>query len=60
MLYTLKQAGDIVGLSANSLRRYIYDGKLKGIKQGRDWFVSQSVVNRLKNRKRYTTKGQIL
>lgn len=57
MLYTLKQAGLLVELSADSLRRYIYDGKLKGIKQGRDWFLTQSAVNKLKARKRYTKKA---
>jgi len=53
-LYTLKQAGVLVGLSANTLRKYIFDGRIEGTKQGRDWFVSSKTVNKLKNRRKYT------
>ena len=52
-MITLKQASVIVELSPDTLRKYIFDGRIKGTKMGRDWFLSPSTVKQLKSRRRY-------
>jgi hypothetical protein len=53
MIYTLKEAGRMVDLTADTLRKYIFDGRIEGIKKGRDWFLDTKTVNKLRNRRRY-------
>jgi hypothetical protein len=53
MLYTLKQAGEIVELSADTLRKYIFDKRIRARKQGRDWFLDMRAINKLNARRRY-------
>jgi hypothetical protein len=37
----LARASEISGLAHNTLRRAIFDGKLRAEKQGRDWYVTR-------------------
>jgi hypothetical protein len=43
---TLIEAGRLLGLSPITLRVQIRNGKLKGQKKGRDWFVTLNEVDR--------------
>ena len=53
-LISLKDAGHKYGLSPTSLRIYILDGKLEGLKIGRNWVTTKEAVERyLKGRERY-------
>lgn len=52
-MITLKQASVIVELSPDTLRKYIFDGRIKGVKMGRDWFLSPSTIKQLQSRRRY-------
>lgn len=50
MLYTLKEAGQIVELSPNTLRKYINLKILKATKRGRDWYLTTQTMNALMKR----------
>lgn len=50
MLYTLIEAGKIVELSPNTLRKYINLGILKATKRGRDWYLTTQTMNILMKR----------
>lgn len=52
-MITLKQASVVVGLSADTMRKYIFDKRIKAVKMGRDWFLPPATVEKLKNRRRY-------
>jgi hypothetical protein len=43
---TLVEAGNLLGLSPITLRIQIRNGKLKGQKKGRDWFVTLHELDR--------------
>ena len=45
---TLKQVEAITGIKANTLRQRIFKGTLKGIKVGRDWFLEDKEIEKLK------------
>jgi excisionase family DNA binding protein len=48
---TTRQAADLLGLVVTSVNHLLYDGKLQGIKIGRDWFIYRpSIENYLKIR----------
>ena len=40
-LYNLKELSNLMGLSLTSLRTYLREGKLKGRKFGREWYVTE-------------------
>lgn len=43
-LISLREAADKVGLSPNSLRRYVLQGKLQACKIGRNWVTTISAI----------------
>lgn len=45
---TLKEVEALTGIKADNLRQRIARGTLKAIKKGRDWFVSESEIKKLK------------
>ena len=47
-LLTLIQAAEQLNTSPAYVRVMIHRKKLKAVKMGRDWFVSQAEVNKLK------------
>ncbi len=48
---TTRQAADLLGLIVTSVNHLLYDGRLQGIKIGRDWFIYRpSIGNYLKTR----------
>ena len=53
---TLPEAAARYGLNADSLRQAAYKGKLGAVRQGRDWHVSQIVIEDYIARKAKTTK----
>ena len=48
---TLKQAEKLTGIKADNLRQRINRGVLKGIKKGRDWFISNTTLKKLVDEK---------
>lgn len=47
---TVSEAAYVLGVSEQRVRKLLADGKLKGMKRGRDWFVSnKSVMERAHN-----------
>jgi excisionase family DNA binding protein len=45
-MLTLAEAADILNLSPTTLRVQVRNGKLRAVKRGRDWHVSQQEVDR--------------
>lgn len=45
---TLKQAEQLTGIKADNLRQRIHRGTLKAIKLGRDWFIEDKEIKKLK------------
>ena len=45
-LLTSTQAGELLGVSADTIKKYCQWGKLKAMKMGRDWLISRSEVSR--------------
>jgi len=45
-LYSIKELSDILGISSNTLRVYFRQGKLKGRKIARSWYVSEEELKR--------------
>lgn len=45
-MLTLTEAATLLGLSPITLRIQVRNGKLKAVKRGRDWHVSQKEVDR--------------
>lgn len=43
---TLTEAATILGLSPDTLRQQVHNGKLRAVKQGRDWSVTPREVAR--------------
>jgi excisionase family DNA binding protein len=43
-LLTLAEAAAIAGLSPTTLRVQIHNGKLEGVKRGRDWWVTRKAL----------------
>lgn len=53
-LLTLERAAKLLGLSPSTLRVQLHNGRLHGLKRGRDWFVLRQEVERYRNE----SKGQ--
>lgn len=51
MIYSLIEAGKLLGLSPETLRVYARKGKIKAKKLGRDWFIEKSAIEKFRNRK---------
>lgn len=51
---TLKEAAELLGVEAGTLRRQIGLGKLKAKKIGRDWSVTPKEVERYRQESRRT------
>ena len=45
---TLKEVEKLTGIKSDNLRQRIHRGTLKAVKKGRDWFISELNVERLK------------
>jgi excisionase family DNA binding protein len=43
---TLREAADRLGVTSDTLRQQIANGKLKASKRGRDWWVTDREVER--------------
>jgi excisionase family DNA binding protein len=43
---TLQEAAERLGLSPSTLRVQLMNGKLRGVKRGRDWWITPSEVDR--------------
>ena len=43
---TLNEAAAILGVTADTLRQQVRNGKLRATKRGRDWWVTRSEVTR--------------
>jgi len=48
-LYSLTEIEPIVGVSHRTLMRYVYDGKLKAVKIGGKWKVSEEALKKFIN-----------
>jgi excisionase family DNA binding protein len=46
-MITCQQAAQRLGYTTQHVRRLVRDGKLDGVKIGRDWVLSNESVNRL-------------
>jgi hypothetical protein len=55
-LYTLKEVAEIVSMSIVTIRQYVRTGKLKAVKQWRNWMVSSNEIARLLYEQRYGKK----
>lgn len=44
---TLKQAEKLTGIKSDNLRQMIHRKTVKGIKKGRDWFISEVELLRI-------------
>lgn len=51
MIYSLIEAGKLLGLSPETLRVYARTGKIKAKKLGRDWFIEKAAIEKFRNRK---------
>jgi excisionase family DNA binding protein len=51
-IYSVKQAAEIFGISDSHCRRLLENGKIKGVKLGHDW-----VVTNLKYKRKRKPKG---
>jgi excisionase family DNA binding protein len=43
---TLKEAADRLGVAPSTLRVQLRNGKLRGVKRGRDWWITPAEVDR--------------
>lgn len=50
--YSTKEAAEILGLQAVTVETKARTGKIKGIKQGHDWFFTDEAIAEYRNRKR--------
>lgn len=41
---TTQEAATLTGYSAVTLRQFAREGKIKGVKRGRDWFIDRAEV----------------
>lgn len=48
---TLKEVEQLTGIKADNLRQKIHRGTLEATKKGRDWFISDEVLQELKKHK---------
>lgn len=58
VMKTLKQVEKLTGIKADNLRQRISRGTLKAVKMGRDWFIEDEELDRLRskiNRKEHST-----
>ena len=46
-LYTVEEASDKIGISENTLRIYVREGKLIGKKAGNKWHILESSLKQL-------------
>ncbi len=44
--YAVKELSKILGLSEQGVRIYLKKGRLKGVKIGRHWWVSEKNINK--------------
>lgn len=44
-LLTLREAAEIAGLSATTLRVQIHNKRLNAVKKGRDWFITRKALD---------------
>ena len=44
----IKDVASILGVHPNTIRRWIKSGKLKATKVGRDWKISEEVIDKTK------------
>jgi len=44
-VYTVKQLSKLLGMTELSVRKYIREGKIKGVKAGGKWLVSEYSLN---------------
>lgn len=44
VLFDLKEAAEALGVNERTIRQYLYDGKIKGVKIGRKWQISKEAL----------------
>jgi excisionase family DNA binding protein len=52
----LKEAADRLGLAPSTLRVQLHRGKLRGVKRGRDWWITPAEVDRYRTESRNVNK----
>jgi excisionase family DNA binding protein len=52
--YNAKEAARLLGVNVQTMRRYLREGKIRSIRLGRDWRISQAALEELAGRSQVT------
>jgi excisionase family DNA binding protein len=52
--YNAKEAARLFGVNVQTMRRYLREGKIRSIRIGRDWRISQAALEELAGRSEVT------
>jgi excisionase family DNA binding protein len=52
--YNTEEAARVLGVNVQTMRRYLRDGKVRAIRLGRDWRISEAAFDELAGRSEVT------